>query len=86
MSLDQDKDEYDLRAPIVSVSQGLPAVFQFGGLQRNAPTQRRRLAQGDMLVRGAPARLAFHGVWPLADGHHPLLGRRRVKLTFRLAR
>ena len=30
LSLHQDKDEPDLRAPIVSVSLGLPAVFQFG--------------------------------------------------------
>jgi DNA alkylation damage repair protein AlkB len=37
LSLHQDKDEPDLRAPIVSVSLGLPAVFQFGGLRRNDP-------------------------------------------------
>lgn len=85
MSLHQDKDERDLRAPIVSVSLGLPCVFQFGGLQRNAPTQRLRLAHGDVLVWGGPARLAFHGVLPLAEGHHSLLGRRRVNLTFRQA-
>lgn len=85
MSLHQDKDERDLRAPIVSVSLGLPAVFQFGGLQRNAPTQRLRLAHGDVLVWGGPARLAFHGVLALADGTHALLGRRRVNLTFRKA-
>ena len=30
LSLHQDKDEKDLGAPIVSVSLGLPAVFQFG--------------------------------------------------------
>ncbi|MDQ1258832.1 MAG: oxidative demethylase AlkB [Pseudomonadota bacterium] len=85
MSLHQDKDERDLRAPIVSVSLGLPAVFQLGGLQRTAPTQRLRLAHGDVLVWGGPSRLAFHGVLALADGHHPLLGRRRVNLTFRKA-
>ena len=85
MSLHQDKDERDLRAPIVSVSLGLPAVFQFGGLQRKAPTQRLRLAHGDVLVWGGPTRLAFHGVLPLAEGQHPLLGRRRVNLTFRKA-
>lgn len=85
MSLHQDRDERDLRAPIVSVSLGLACVFQFGGLQRNAPTQRLRLAHGDVLVWGGPTRLAFHGVLPLADGHHPLLGRRRVNLTFRQA-
>jgi DNA oxidative demethylase len=85
LSLHQDKDERDLRAPIVSVSLGLPAVFLFGGLERNAPTQRLRLAHGDVLVWGGPTRLAFHGVMPLADGSHPLLGRRRVNLTFRRA-
>lgn len=37
LSLHQDKDEPDLRAPIVSVSLGLPAIFQFGGLKRNDP-------------------------------------------------
>lgn len=34
LSLHQDRDERDLRAPIVSVSLGLPAVFLFGGLAR----------------------------------------------------
>jgi alkylated DNA repair protein (DNA oxidative demethylase) len=27
--------------------------------------------------------LAYHGVMPLADGEHALLGRRRINLTFR---
>lgn len=39
LSLHQDKDEPDLRAPIVSVSLGLPAVFQFGGLRLARPAQ-----------------------------------------------
>ena len=85
MSQHQDKDERDLRAPIVSVSLGLPAVFVFGGLQRSAPTQRLRLVHGDVLVWGGPTRLAYHAVLPLADGTHSLLGRRRVNLTFRKA-
>lgn len=40
LSLHQDKDELDLRQPIVSVSLGLPAIFQFGGLSREAKCQR----------------------------------------------
>lgn len=40
LSLHQDKDEPDLRAPIVSVSLGLPAIFQFGGLKRNDPLKK----------------------------------------------
>src|SRR6266404_6221048 len=34
LSLHQDKDEATLEQPVVSVSLGLPATFQFGGQQR----------------------------------------------------
>jgi alkylated DNA repair protein (DNA oxidative demethylase) len=86
MSLHQDKDELDLAAPIVSVSLGLPAIFLFGGLQRGDKPQRFRLQHGDIAVWGGPARLFFHGVAPLADGEHKLLGRQRINLTFRKTR
>jgi alkylated DNA repair protein (DNA oxidative demethylase) len=86
MSLHQDKDEQDFGAPIVSVSLGLPAVFLFGGLKRSDRPRRFRLEHGDVVVWGGPARLKFHGVAPLADGAHPLLGRQRINLTFRKAR
>ena len=85
MSLHQDKDENDFGAPIVSVSLGLPAVFLFGGLKRSDKTQRYRLQHGDIVVWGGPARLAFHGVAPLADGEHAVMGRQRINLTFRKA-
>jgi len=85
LSLHQDKDENDFSAPIVSVSLGLPAVFLFGTPLRNGRPQRYRLQHGDVVVWGGPARLAFHGVAPLADGNHALLGQRRINLTFRCA-
>jgi DNA oxidative demethylase len=83
LGLHQDRDERDLRAPVVSLSLGLPAIFLFGGLQRTGKTQRHRLAHGDVVVWGGPSRLAFHGVLPVAEGAHALLGRRRVNVTFR---
>jgi alkylated DNA repair protein (DNA oxidative demethylase) len=86
MSLHQDKDEGDFGAPIVSVSLGLPAIFLFGGLKRSDKPHRYRLRHGDIAVWGGPARLAFHGVAPLADGDHAVLGRQRINLTFRKAR
>jgi DNA oxidative demethylase len=86
MSLHQDKDEGDFGAPIVSVSLGLPAIFLFGGLARSDKPRRYRLEHGDIAVWGGPARLAFHGVAPLADGEHSLMGRQRINLTFRKAR
>jgi alkylated DNA repair protein (DNA oxidative demethylase) len=86
MSLHQDKDELDFGAPIVSVSLGLPAIFLFGGLKRSDKPRRFRLEHGDIAVWGGPARLFFHGVAPLADGDHPVMGPQRLNLTFRKIR
>ena len=86
LSLHQDRDEDNYDAPIVSVSLGLPATFLWGGLKRADKTVRYRLEHGDVVVWGGPSRLVFHGVAPLADGEHVLLGRRRINLTFRKVR
>ena len=85
LSLHQDKNEQDFEAPIVSVSLGLPAVFLFGGPNRADRPRRLLLSHGDVVVWGGPARLRYHGVLPLEEGHHPLLGAYRVNLTFRKA-
>lgn len=85
LSLHQDKDERDYGAPIVSVSLGLPAVFQFGGPHRSDPARRVPLRHGDVVVWGGPSRLFYHGVLPLEEGTHPLTGRCRINLTFRRA-
>jgi alkylated DNA repair protein (DNA oxidative demethylase) len=86
MSLHQDRNEIDFDAPIVSVSLGLSATFLFGGLKRADKPQRYRLEHGDVVVWGGPSRLFFHGVAPLADGDHAVMGRQRINLTFRKAR
>ena len=83
LSLHQDKDERDFSQPIVSVSLGLPAVFLWGGHSRSDRPRRVRLESGDVVVWGGAQRRVFHGVAPLADGHHPLTGRCRINLTFR---
>jgi alkylated DNA repair protein (DNA oxidative demethylase) len=86
LSLHQDKDELDFGAPIVSVSLGLPAIFLFGGLRRADKPARYRLEHGDVAVWGGPSRLFFHGVAPLADGEHAVMGCQRINLTFRKVR
>jgi alkylated DNA repair protein (DNA oxidative demethylase) len=86
LSLHQDKDEKDFTQPIVSVSLGIPAVFLFGGLKRADPAVRVPLTHGDVAVWGGPARLRYHGVLPLKEDHHPLMGSQRINLTFRKAR
>lgn len=85
MSLHQDKDERDLRQPIVSVSLGIAATFLFGGLSRKDATVRVPLTHGDVVVWGGVDRLRFHGIVPLKDSTHPLLGAQRLNLTFRKA-
>jgi alkylated DNA repair protein (DNA oxidative demethylase) len=85
LSLHQDRNEKDFGQPIVSVSLGLPAVFLFGGLRRAEKPLRVALTHGDVMVWGGPARLRFHGVLPLKEGHHALAGPHRINLTFRKA-
>lgn len=85
MSLHQDKNERSLTAPIVSISLGLPAVFQFGGFERSDKSLRVPLFHGDIVVWGGVDRLRYHGVLPLKDGAHPQLGAQRINLTFRTA-
>jgi alkylated DNA repair protein (DNA oxidative demethylase) len=86
LTLHQDQDERDRRAPIVSVSLGLPATFLFGGLARTDPQRRVPLVHGDVVAWGGPSRMRYHGVLPIKGGEHPLTGPRRYNLTFRVAR
>jgi len=86
LTLHQDRDEKDLRAPIVSVSLGLPATFLWGGDARGDKARRVALHHGDVVVWGGPSRLRFHGVLALKDGEHPFAGGHRINITFRKVR
>ena len=85
MGLHQDKDEQDFSQPIVSVSLGLPIIFQFGGASSIDQEQRVLLEHGDVIVWGRAARRYYHGVLTLKPGQHPLTGPYRFNLTFRKA-
>jgi alkylated DNA repair protein (DNA oxidative demethylase) len=85
LSLHQDRDERDHAHPIASVSLGLPAIFQFGGLKRRDPVRKLPVRHGDVVVWGGVSRLAYHGVAELKPGEHAVLGEQRVNLTFRRA-
>jgi alkylated DNA repair protein (DNA oxidative demethylase) len=85
LSLHQDRNEADFGQPIVSVSLGLPATFQFGGEKRSDRPLKLPLRHGDVVVWGGPSRLAHHGVLALKDGEHPLTGRLRFNITLRKA-
>lgn len=85
LSLHQDRNERRFDDPIVSVSLGLPAIFLWGGQTRADRPRRMPLVHGDVVAWGGPARMTFHGVQPLEQGHHPLAGNVRYNLTFRRA-
>jgi alkylated DNA repair protein (DNA oxidative demethylase) len=85
LSLHQDKNEIDFNQPIVSVSLGIPAVFQFGGLVRSDRPVRIKLHHGDVVVWGGAERMRYHGVLPLKEAVHSLLGAQRINFTFRKA-
>lgn len=85
MSLHQDKNEVDMRQPVVSVSLGIPAMFLFGGFNRQDKSQKIVLQHGDVVVWGGVDRLRYHGILPLKAACHPLLGERRINFTFRCA-
>jgi DNA oxidative demethylase len=86
LSLHQDRNEMDFSQPVVTVSLGLPAIFQWGGPTRADRTTSVRLEHGDVMVWGGDDRLNFHGVKELPEGRHPLVGSWRYSLTFRKAR
>jgi alkylated DNA repair protein (DNA oxidative demethylase) len=85
LTLHQDKNERDYAAPIVSVSLGMPAVFLWGGHARADRATRIPLTHGDVVVWGGEDRLRYHGVAPLKEVPHLLMGAQRLNLTFRTA-
>ena len=85
MTLHQDKDEQDFSQPIVSVSLGVPAIFQFGGLKRSDKPTKVTLNHGDVIVWGGASRLNYHGILPLKANNHEAFGTYRYNLTFRKA-
>lgn len=81
----QDKNEKDFSQPIVSISIGLPAIFQIFGHQRSGIPVNYQLFDGDVMVWGKESRLIYHGVKAIkADLHQPDL-KQRINITLRKA-
>lgn len=86
MGLHQDRDEADLRWPVVSVSLGDAGLLRIGNLQRGGRTESLWLASGDVVVMGGAGRLAHHGIDRIRAGSSGLVpGGGRVNLTLRVA-
>ena len=79
-----DNDEHDVRAPVVSVSLGDPAMFRLGGSKRGGSTHGIKLLSGDVVVLGGAARQCYHGVSKVDYGQSALVPRGgRINLTMR---
>ena len=84
MGMHVDNDENDLRAPVVSVSLGDPAMFRIGGSKRGGQTQGLKLFSGDVVVLAGDARLCYHGVSKVCYGETALVPKGgRINLTMR---
>jgi alkylated DNA repair protein (DNA oxidative demethylase) len=84
MGLHQDRDEYALNAPVLSVSLGDSAIFRIGGTSRRGATRSLKLDSGDVVVFGGPARLAYHGIDRVIAGSSALIPHGgRLNLTLR---
>jgi alkylated DNA repair protein (DNA oxidative demethylase) len=84
MGLHVDNDENDLRAPVVSVSLGDPAMFRIGGPKRGGPTKGLKLFSGDVVVLAGAARLCHHGISKVYYGESALVPKGgRINLTMR---
>jgi len=84
MGMHVDNDENDLRAPVVSVSLGDPAMFRIGGPQRGGPTKGLKLFSGDVVVLAGEARLCHHGISKVFYGDSALVPKGgRINLTMR---
>lgn len=84
MGMHVDNDENDLRAPVVSVSLGDPAMFRIGGPQRGGPTQGIKLYSGDVIVLAGEARLCHHGISKVFYGESAVVPKGgRINLTMR---
>lgn len=84
MGLHQDRDEDVLDAPVVSLSLGDDALFRIGSDKRKRPTRSLKLASGDVITFGGPARLAFHGIDRVFQGTSTVVpGGGRLNLTLR---
>lgn len=84
MGLHVDNDELDVRAPVVSVSLGDPAMFRLGGQARGGKTHGIKLFSGDVVVLAGASRLCYHGVSKVYYGQSALVPRGgRINLTMR---
>ena len=85
-----DRDEHDLRAPVVGVSLGDPATFRMGGRARGGRTVGLKLFTGDVVVMAGEARQCHHAVPRIFHGETALLpedhfpGGGRLNLTMRV--
>nr|CAB3221243.1 alkylated DNA repair protein alkB homolog 1 [Phallusia mammillata] len=57
-----DHSEKNLKAPLISISFGLPAIFLIGGLNKAQTPQAILIRSGDVIIMSEKSRLSYHAV------------------------
>uniref|UniRef100_T1IYE7 Fe2OG dioxygenase domain-containing protein n=1 Tax=Strigamia maritima TaxID=126957 RepID=T1IYE7_STRMM len=57
-----DRSEFDLEAPLFSISFGSPAIFLLGGQTKSEEPSAMMLNSGDVVVMSGQSRLSYHAV------------------------
>lgn len=85
MGMHCDKDEADMRWPVVSISLGDDGLFRVGGAVRGGKTEAVWLSSGDVVVMGGAARNSYHGIDRIRFKSSRLLPKGgRVNVTLRV--
>lgn len=85
MGMHRDKDEAEMRWPVVSISLGDDGLFRIGGNVRGGTTESIWLSSGDVVVMGGAARGSYHGVDKIRFKSSRLLPKGgRVNVTLRV--
>ena len=56
------KKEYNMRAPLISLSFGSSAIFLIGGPSKLVKPKAICISSGDLVIMSGESRLAFHAV------------------------
>jgi len=86
MGIHQDKDEVNLKHPIITISIGASADFIIGGFSRSEKKMVLNLKSGSILILGGKSRMRFHGIKKIHNHTSPIFSLKgRISLTFRIA-
>ena len=62
LSAHQDHSEYNMKAPLISISLGSQAIFLIGGQSKSIKPDAICLKSGDIVIMSGQSRFSYHAV------------------------